>query len=146
MMGMMPAWMGVGSEYPNSVITCVSSARRFKEVKSVVIVFLFSLIVGQLVSSVVETLNSKLQNDRTTKLQNCLDDSVYFLLANQSLPFQVSSPNKKARLTNSGLRSEYQNNSQKYLPQPGITWTERREYNTIWHFPSEAFLLYQVGK
>ena len=41
---------------------------------------------------------------------DCFDDSDYLLLANQSLSLQIDSPNKKARLTCSGLRSEYQNN------------------------------------
>jgi hypothetical protein len=36
----------------------------------------------------------------------CFDDSVYLLLANQSLSFQVGSPNKKARLNFIGLHSE----------------------------------------
>jgi hypothetical protein len=47
---------------------------------------------------------------------DCFDDSVYFLLANQSLSLQIGSPNKKARLTYSGLRAEYQNNSKLSAP------------------------------
>ena len=38
-----------------------------------------------------------------------------FLLANQSLSFQIGLPNKKARVTFIGLCSEYQNNSQKFV-------------------------------
>jgi hypothetical protein len=69
----------------------------------------------------------------------CFDDSDYLLLANQSLSFQIGSPNKKARLTNSGLRSEYQNNSRNNYPSQASPRRERREYNIVWVYARGKF-------